>query len=198
MAFVFGLSLASFARAEEVQVGRKAAQKYFSSDSERPTSRGSGDNLLMLHLGQYTDSQSYNWGPSNLIYGAGQANYGVTYLMDQWRGLDVNLRADFSEYSLQGTRAVKLAIMPLVTFPRAETKFPLYFGIGGGGGVFLQQYPNSSNISFDYELVLGLRFMELVGSLGLFAEYGMKNHLLLLSQGQFNGTVISGGLIFNF
>ncbi len=194
------LNISSYALGDQPVVGKKAAQKYFAEDAERVSKASSsgGENVLMLHIGQYADSQAYNWGPTSPIGGGGLANYGVTYLVDQWHGLDTNFRADFSEYSLAGNRAVKLSIEPILTFPRAETRFPLYFGIGAGGGIFLQQINSKSNISFDYELVMGLRFMELSNLLGLFVEYGMKNHILLLSEGQFNGTALTGGLIFTF
>jgi len=189
----------SLVLADQPQVGRKAAQKYFAEDAARASSRESvGENILMIHIGQYTDSEAYQWGPTTPIYGSGQANYGLTYLIDEWHSFDANLRADFSEYSLAGNRAVKLAVEPFITFPRAETKFPLYFGFGAGGGLFMQQLTGASNICLDYELVMGLRFMHLAQALGVFAEFGMKNHLLILSQGQFNGTAIDGGLIFDF
>ena len=192
--------ISNFAFADQPEVGKKAAQKYFTPEAAHETSPNApiGDNVLMLHIGQYMDSQAYNWGPNPAQQGAGGANYGVTYLLDQWHGMDVNFRGDFSEYSLSGNRAVKLSLMPLLIFPRAETKFPLYFGIGAGGGIFLQQLSNASNISFDYELVMGLRFMELAHSTGLFVEFGMKNDVFILSQGQFNGTVLDGGIIFDF
>ena len=152
----------------------------------------------MLHLGLYTDSQAYEWGPNSAIAGTGQSTYGVTYLFSEWHGMDVNFRADFSEYSIAGNRASQLGLIPLLTFPRVESRFPLYFGVGAGPGIFLQQLSNSSSLAFDYELLIGLRFTEIDGALGLFVEYGMKNSIFLLSQGQFNGTALDGGVVFTF
>ncbi len=185
--------------ADQPTVGRKAAQKYFSDSSHKDAPHDTvGDNVLMLYIGQYTDSTSYNWGPNSPISGVGQSNYGLDYIFDQWHGMDSHIRMDFSEYTLAGNRAAKASFLPMITFPRAETKFPLYFGLGAGMGVFLQQFSNKSTLSFDYEVIIGARFMELARSIGIFFEYGMKNHLLLLSDGQFNGTALTAGLIFDF
>ncbi len=187
-------------------VGRKAAAKYFEEDSrknlESPTSESptpATGGILMLHIGQYTESHSYRWSPSGSLDGVGQANYGVTYLYDSFHRMDTHIRADFSEYSLADERAVKLAVLSMLTFPGVETKFPLYFGLGAGLGVFFQQLKQKSNLSLDYEAIMGLRFLNIGGStVGAFAEFGMKNHILLLSEGQFNGTNLSAGVVFSF
>ena len=179
-------------------VGRKAAQKYFDKAEDAAQSAYSGENLLMLHLGTYMNSQAYQWKLNGKQENTGKVNYGVTYLFDQWSGLDLNFRADFSEYNVDSSRAVKLSLMPLLTFPRAETRFPLYFGLGLGAGVFFQQIENESNLSLDYQLIAGARFQELFETVGLFFEFGLKNHLHLLSDGQFNGTAFAAGLAFTF
>ncbi len=190
--------------AEAPKVGRRAAAKYFS-DSPPPSrevassdSKSSGDGLLMLHIGGYSSSTSYAWKDSTKRTGVGQATYGVTYLLDQWGGMDVNLRFDFNEFKIDDERASKLSVLPLLTFPRAETKFPLYFGFGAGAGVFFTQLQDESNLSLDYQLVLGARFLDLYQNLGAFVEFGMKNHLHILSDGQFNGMPLSGGVAFTF
>jgi hypothetical protein len=179
------------------EVGRKAAEKYFQEDARKSPS-AIGDNLLLLHLGRYVNSQAYDWGATAEVGDVGAANYGVTYLFDEWHGLDLNIRMDFSEYNVQSNRALKLALLPLWTFPRADTRFPLYFGLGGGVGIFLQQLNNKSNLSFDYQLVMGARFMDLTPGFGAFIEFGLKNHLHILTNGQFNGTAFSAGAVFTF
>lgn len=188
------------------RVGRKAAAKYFSKEaepeqqmaSEESRSISAGDGLLMLHVGGYTESTSYQWKDSAKRTGVGSATYGLTYLFSEWNGLDVNLRFDFNEYKLDEERATKLSFMPLWTFPRAQAKFPLYFGFGAGAGVFFTQVEDESNLSLDYQLVAGARFADVIENFGLFVEFGMKNHLHLLSDGQFNGTALSGGAVFTF
>jgi len=201
--FILGLSLLFFlsfsALAQQPQVGRKAAEKYFQEDQKLIGQESSSvENVLMLHLGRFINSQAYDWGSAAQVNDGGQAIYGVTYLFDQWHGMDLNIRADFQEFSLSNNRAVKIALLPLWTFPRAETKFPLYFGIGAGLGIFMQQLSNKSNLSFDYQLVMGARFFDITPGFGAFVEYGLKNHLHILSNGQFNGTAFAGGVVFTF
>jgi hypothetical protein len=152
----------------------------------------------MLHIGGYSSSTSYAWKDSTKRNGVGKATYGLTYLLDQWGGMDVNLRFDFNEYKIDDERASKLSIIPLLTFPKAETKFPLYFGLGAGAGVFFTQLQDESNLSLDYQLLLGARFIDLYQNLGAFIEFGLKNHLHLLSDGQFNGMATSVGAVFTF
>lgn len=199
------LGLTSVASAaDQPRVGRRAAAKYFGKDVEpsrevaAEESSYSGDRLLMLHIGGYSNSSSYQWKDSNRRNGVGKATYGVTYLFDKWAGLDVNVRFDFNEYKIDEERATKLSAMPLWTFPAAETKFPLYFGGGVGAGVYFTQLADESNISLDYQLVVGTRFLDLIENAGFFAEYGLKNHLHLLSDGQFNGAAVSVGAVFSF
>ncbi len=202
--FVLMLTLVvSFAHAAEEsqpKVGRKAAAKYFqgpAAPKEIPN-HSSDENMLMLHVGGFSSSTSYSWKGSDKRVGIGQATYGITYLFDHWGGSDLNVRFDFAEYKLDSDRATKLSILPLITFPSISTGFPLYFGIGAGAGVFFTQISEESNISFDYQLVTGVRFTNLLEHTGIFVEFGLKNHLLLLSDGQFNGTALSAGAIFTF
>lgn len=185
-------------------VGRKAASRYFEKDQESiergpaQSGGGGGNSLIMLSLGTYIGSKTYQWKGGDSRDNVGRATYGVTYLFDEWHGLDMNFRADFSEYRLDSDYAKKLSFLPLITFPRAETRFPLYFGIGAGLGVYFQQVSEESNISLDYQLVAGGRFMDLFENFGFFFELGMKNHLHLLSDGQFNGTAMTAGGVFSF
>ncbi len=195
----------STARSKETPVvGRKAAQKYFAQAEENKdyvapkNSPSDSGEVLMLHVGGYSSSASYAWKDSTKRTGVGQASYGVTYLFDEWAGMDLNLRFDFNEFKLDDQRASKLSVLPLVTFPRAEKRFPLYFGFGAGAGVFFTQLQDESNLSFDYQLVIGFRFMDALDSLGFFMEFGLKNHLHVLSDGQFNGMPLTGGVVFTF
>lgn len=202
--FVSAIGFVTKAQAQQPKVGRKAASAYFAKDadaSQETHSRSSagGENVLMLHLGKYVGSQAYQWKDSGKQDNVGRASYGVSYLFDEWGGLDTFIRVDFNEYDVNGTKASKLSLLPLWTFPRAESRFPLYFGIGAGLGVFFTQVEGESNLALDYQLVAGARFMDLADTNGgFFIEYGMKNHLHILSDGQLNGTVVTGGAIFTF
>lgn len=203
---LFGLSLlVSYGvYAQAPRVGKKAAEEYLSKGKEvvvqevQSVTRGSWDNLLMLHLGAYTGSQAYQWNYSGRLDNVAKANYGVTYLFTDWHSFDLNLRGDFSEFDLNGVRAVKFSLLPMITFPRAEAGFPLYFGLGAGLGIFFQQVPDESNLALDYQLVVGTRFLDLWDGGGLFAEFGLKNHLHVLTDGQMNGSALSAGAVFTF
>jgi hypothetical protein len=190
---------------EKPRVGRRAAAQYMGAgDAETnaapaDVSRQSFfERLMMLHVGSYSSSTSYEWKDSVKRQGVGKATYGVTYLWDQWNGLDLNLRFDFNEYKLDDVRATKLSIMPLWTLPMAETKFPLYFGFGLGAGVYFSQVDDESSLSLDYQLISGARFLDIYENLGAFIEFGLKNHLHILSDGQLNGTALSAGVVFTF
>lgn len=192
----------SISFAQDPQVGRKAAAKYFQKDTEEegedPAPSKSNDGLLMLHIGGFTSSTSYQWKDNDKRTGVGKASYGVTYLFDHWGALDTNIRFDFIEYKVDDSRATKMSVLPLWTFPMAERNFPLYFGFGAGLGVYFQQLEDESNISLDYQLVAGARFVDLVENFGAFVEFGLKNHLHVLSDGQFNGTTLAAGAVFTF
>jgi hypothetical protein len=197
-------SLSQPVYADQPHVGRKEAAKYFIGEkanedrgvASTEVGGGSTDHVLMLHIGAFVNSHAYNW--DNGDSDAGRANYGVTYLLDTWSSMDVNLRLDFNEYKLQDSHPIKLSILPLLTFPMAESHFPVYFGAGAGPGIFFKQANGYSNLSLDYQLVVGVRFMDLYENLGAFAELGIKNHILLTSGGQFNGTALNVGAVFTF
>jgi hypothetical protein len=188
-------------------VGREAAAKYFQSDVEvdsktarKVASDGEvGEYVLMLHIGSYVKTAAYEWVGSGRRNDVGKATYGVTYLTDQWGALDVALRLDFTEYTVADSRAQKLSFLPMFLFPLSESRFPFYFGLGAGLGVFFKQVAGESDLSFDYQLVTGVRFMDLNESnAGFFVEFGMKNHVHLLSSGQVNGTALSAGAVWSF
>lgn len=192
-------------------VGRKAAARYFSSDKQEvkevsdpvdvepsSSSGAMGDDMLFLSLGAFINSQSYEWGGSKKEEDVGRLSYGVTYIFGEWSKFDVSFRMDFNEYRLLNERAVKLSLLPVLTFPQAHRGFPLYFGIGGGLGIFFQQLNRESNVSLDYQLLAGARFNDIFENMGFFVELAMKNHLHLTSVGQFNGTALTAGAVFSF
>lgn len=205
-------------------VGRRAAQKYFThrtvaSQSEEqastqkavevknnpsepvnissPTSRG--DHYLALHAGMFVDSHAWAWGHNGTPDNIGKTNFGVTYRFgDGGQTMDWVIRTEFTSYSLPEGDAFKISFVPMLLFPEAESRFPLYFGAGLGPGIFAKQTPDSSPLSLDYELVAGVRFFNLWRSTGFFAETGLKNHFHLIGAGQFNGVFISVGALFSF
>lgn len=196
--FLFG-SLA-FAQDSQPMVGRDAAARYFEKRSPAQSfSSGSSSHYLALHFGRYMGTQSYEWGKNGQEDDVGGNTFGVTYRVGEWQNsMDLNLRIDYAEYVLGGEKSSKISFMPLLTFPDASSRFPLYFGAGLGMGVFFKQVDKKSALSLDYQLILGARFFDIFENTGFFIEAGLKNHVHLLSTGQLNGTFLASGLVFTF
>lgn len=189
------------------KVGRDAAQEYFKSDAEKNESSSdnapsrsiqSGEHYLAISAGNHIQGDAWSWGQKEKQKSAGAASAGITYRYDEWGQTDLNIRIDFNEFSVLNEKPLKMSLMPVIIFPEASSKFPLYFGAGAGLGVFFKQIPDESNISFDYQLFMGARFFNVYGSTGFFIETGLKNHLHLTSDGQFNGTYLAVGAVFTF
>ena len=185
---------------EQPKVGRDAAARYFQSDVEAaPQFNGGGDHYLALHLVKYMSNQAYEWKGTGKREDVGEAMVGLTYRVGEWyNSMDLNIRIDFQEFDLDDKKPLKMSLMPLITFPDAGSRFPLYFGAGAGLGVFFKQVEDESSISLDYQLVLGARFFDVFENTGFFIESGLKNHLHLLSSGQLNGTFLTLGAVFTF
>lgn len=206
LSLILPLFLSSVATAQDSQpvVGREAAAKYFqprdtASSSSFNTGGGPSDHYLALHFGRYMASQSYDWGKNGQEDDVGKNQFGVTYRVGEWyNSMDMLLRIDYSEYDVGGETPNKLAFVPMIMFPDATSRFPLYFGAGAGLGVFFKQASGKSALSLDYQVVAGARFFNIFENTGFFIEAGLKNHLLILSSGQFNGTFLATGLVFTF
>lgn len=197
------LGSVAWAQDSEPVVGRDAAARYFQkrdvSAEGHNSLGGASDHYLALYYGRLMSSQSYDWGVHGAEEDVGKNNFGLTYRVGEWvNSMDLNLRVDYTDYELSGEKPSKLSFLPLITFPDATSRFPLYFGMGVGLGVFLKQINSKSAISLDYQLVAGARFFNVFENTGFFIEAGLKNHIFLLSSGQYNGTFLAGGLVFTF
>ncbi|CAN5686361.1 hypothetical protein BH10BDE1_BH10BDE1_00770 [soil metagenome] len=203
------------------KVGRKAAAKYMAprqgskeggseekDDQENEGGQktsghgfhgGASDHYLAVHVGFFPNDNAYKWGIPDNQTNVGKYNFGLTYRMGEWvNSMDLLVRFDVARIELAEGPVTKFSFLPVITFPDATSRFPLYFGAGVGLGVFGNQIAGESGISLDYQFLAGARFFNLWGQTGLFVEGGIKNHLLLLSDGQFNGTFIATGLVFTF
>lgn len=195
------------------RVGRQAAAKYMaperpdaakaettgSEDSNRSPAGTPSDHYLAVHVGWFVNDNAYKVGAPESQTNVGRYNFGLTYRMGEWvNSMDLLFRFDVSRYAYAEGGVTKFSLMPMITFPDASSRFPLYFGAGIGLGVFGNQLAGESTLALDYSLVGGARFFNLWGQTGLFVEGGVKNHLHLLSDGQFNGTFIASGLVFTF
>jgi hypothetical protein len=179
-------------------VGRKMAEKYMAPTAAAKKS-GPTDHYMALHIGFYPTSAAYNWGGEPKFDDVGKFNAGLTYRLGEWvNSADLTLRIDFSRFDLGLERASKVSLLPVVFFPESSSRFPLYFGVGAGLGIYTSQLAGKSTVSLDYQILAGARFFEVFGQTGFFIEGGLKNHVHLLSEGQFNGVVLTAGTVFTF
>lgn len=188
---------------KEPKTGREKARALFrrkpAAEGEGDSGGASGDRYLGLHLGSFLSSEGFKWGDRSRNDGLGNLNAGVTYRMGEWIGsMDLMIRADFQTYTVDGQSPLKMSLVPMVMFPDVASGFPLYFGAGIGPGIFFKQLSGESAISLDYQLVAGARVLEVVESTGFTIETGLKNHVHLLSDGQFNGFFVALGVNFVF
>ncbi len=207
---IVGLLLLGTA-AQAQSSGRDAAQEYMGQkpilieedgvrrDVAQSSGRFNPERYLTIHLGVSVSDQAYRWG-KHTDSDVSKWQLGFTYRLGQWlRAADFLIRVDWMNYELMDERVQKLSFLPMIQLPDAASYFPLYFGFGLGPGVFLKQLPDESSISIDYQLVVGARFFEVAGSTGFFIETGLKNHILLLSDGQHSDhTFVAVGAVFTF
>lgn len=198
------VSAVASAQDSQPRVGRDAAVKYFQKNSNEDSSYGSNnsgpsDHYLAVYYSRYMASQTYDWGKFGQENDVGGNDFGVNYRVGEWyNSMDLNLRIEYADYKVGGESPSKLSFLPLITFPDAGSRFPLYFGLGAGLGIFMKQTNAKSALTLDYQLVAGARFFNVFENTGFFLEAGLKNSLFLLSTGQLNGTFIATGLVFTF
>ncbi len=189
---------------ETPPTGRDAASKYMgaaaSEGNRAPARSGTGAaHYLAVHLGTFLSDDAYKWGSQGKASDVGDLNAGVTYRVGEWvNSMDLAIRLDLSTYSLPGGGATKISVLPLILFPDANSRFPLYFGGGVGAGIMAKTTGGESALALEYQFLLGARFFEIVQSTGFFVEAGVKNHLHLFSDGQFNGQFLAAGAVFTF
>lgn len=177
---------------------RKIAQKGEDSGTVRKPANSADPRYLALHIGTFFDDTAYKWGHGDQT-DIGKFNFGVTYRLGEWiNSADLAVRTEFLSYGLDEGTARKLSFQGLITFPDANSKFPLYFGAGLGPGIFFKQINGEGALALDYSLLAGVRMFNVIDSVGFMLEMGLKNHLHLLSDGQFNGIFINIGTVFSF
>lgn len=177
---------------------KRPANKPAGESSRGPAENGATPRYLAIHVGTFFMSDAYAWGNGNQD-NKGKLNAGLTYRLGEWvNSMDFALRVDYTTYDLNEGQARKLSINALFTFPDANSQFPLYFGVGVGPGFMMKQISDESIVVLDYSLVGGARFLNVIDKLGFMTEIGIKNHLHLLSNGQFNGVFFNVGTVFAF
>jgi hypothetical protein len=203
--------------AQPGKVGPGEAEKYFrkkngsgargaeGGSKRAPTAAAQGqpvgpeDHYLAVGVGGTLSSDSYQWGQTPHTTNTGRLVASLTYRIAPLSALaDWALRADLMSYELPEARATQLAVSPVLMFPDSGSKFPLYFGIGVGPGIFIQQVPQESFLALEYQIFAGVRVFNVIESTGFFIETGLKDHVLLLSDGQYNGVFLTAGAVFTF
>lgn len=200
---------------QNAQPPKEKAGEYFKARQEekkeapRATSSDAAPRYLALHIGTFFSDQGYAWGYEDQD-DIGKLDFGVDYRMGEWvNSMDWHMRINYTSYSLkEGSTGIegdarKLSLGAILTFPDVNSKFPLYFGAGLGAGFFIKQVEDDkdngeSPLALDYSVLAGARFFNVVGSTGFMVETGLKNHLLLSSDGQFNGVYVNAGCVFAF
>lgn len=201
--------------AEAPKVGKKAAAKYFQANNKGGASGEdaalvgrkpaaietleSGDHYLTVSLGKMTQSDAYNWGLDTKETDVGGMVFDLTYRLTMDEALyDQGVRISYADFTPAGQRAQKLSFMYVMLLPDAGSQFPLYFGLAMGPGVFMKQLSNESALTLDYQLLLGLRLFNIFNKSGFSIEGGLRNHLQLTSDGQFNSVYATAGAVFTF
>ncbi|MEK6554445.1 MAG: hypothetical protein AABZ31_04325 [Bdellovibrionota bacterium] len=193
--------------APKKKVGEGAARQYFkernqSEDDDEETSvrdNSKGTRYMAIQLGSFMSDTQYRWGEMRREDDVGELTLGVTYRMGEWvNSMDLMGRVEYQIYDIDDEKPKKLSLMPMITFPDVKGDFPLYFGAGAGLGIFFDQAPDESELSLDYQIIAGARFMNMFPTGGLIIETGLKGHFHLLGSGQFNGTFLSVGGAFTF
>lgn len=213
--FFVGVLINVQVQADQPKVGRNAAAKYFqaksknSGETEEPSyasrnptnieTLNSTDHYLTVSLGKMTQSDAYNWGPSSKETDVGGMVFDLTYRLTMDSSLyDQGVRISYADYTPAGQLAQKLSFMYAMLLPDAGSQFPLYFGLAFGPGIFMKQITNESAITLDYQLLLGLRLFNVFEKSGFSIEGGLRNHLQLTSDGQFNSVYATAGAVFTF
>ncbi len=214
---VLGLSslVSNQAFAEAPKVGKRAAAKYFQAKNKdadtgedaalvrhKPAAietLDAKDHYLTVSLGKMTQSDAYNWGMNSKETDVGGTVFDLTYRLTMDDALyDQGVRISYADFSPAGQRAQKLSFMYAMLLPDAGSQFPLYFGLAAGAGVFMKQLSGESALTLDYQLLLGLRLFNLFNKSGFSIEGGLRNHLHLTSDGQFNSVYATAGAVFTF
>lgn len=206
---VFIASLNAQAQMVEVQddapksesTGSQKAGQYFQERKKAApvASDEAFPRYLAVRIGSFFNSEGYLWGEDEDQSNIGRLNFGVDYRLGEWvNAADLVLRIDYTDYALGEGPARKLSVGAAVMFPDANSRFPLYFGAGLGPGFFMKQLKNESFLVLDYSLFGGVRFLNVFERVGFLVETGIKNHLNLFSDGQYNGIFWNVGSVFAF
>jgi hypothetical protein len=175
--------------------------KYFSPEAKpAPSSRQTAsrsvepierERLIGLTFGSLVQSESYNWTTGDV----GGWSLEASYMNAEEGYLAQGYHLEMQKFSADNQELTKLSFLFSLTFPR-RLSFPVYLGVAVGPGFFMQQQEGESEFTIDYKAYLGLRLNQNHGQ--YFVQAGVKNHLHVLSDGQFIGWFVSSGVAYKF
>lgn len=197
---LFMLLLAGVQQVEAVETGKRAAMKYFTGGAKKqiktrqtasisPTQPG--HRILALAVGSLVNSRNYNEGQGQYMGWNAEA----FYLKADQGYFAKGYHLEMQKFSTHLRELTKLSFLLSFSFPR-RLSFPVYLGVAAGPGFFLKQNKGKSQFSFDYKAYLGLRLNQ--ENSQYFLQTGVKNHVLVLSDGQFVGWFVSSGVAYTF
>lgn len=169
------------------------ARSYFKNREANFSQR-----YLNFYLYNALKDIAYSWGSERqdqlLNWSAG-----ISYKWDNFGKFgDSIFKAKVSSFSLNDKSILKNSLLFGLSFPDVDSGFPFYFGASIGAGIFFNQIESESILSLDYQAYLGLRLINIYDTIGAFIEWGLDNHFLALSVGQYNSTYLAVGLSFVF
>lgn len=177
------------------ETGRQAAMKYFTKKSKtRSKTRApasSGSRLLGISMGTLVNSKSYNWAEEEFSGWTAE----LTYLSETDGNFGRGLHLEMQKFADQVDDLTKVSFLFSMTFPK-RISFPVYVGAAVGPGFFIKQREGESEFSLDYKAYLGLRLNQVNSQ--YFLQTGVKNHVHVLSDGQFVGWFVSSGVAYLF
>lgn len=183
--------------------GKAAALKYFqhkkkkSSAAAQVSSRAAvrepgAHQMLTLAVGSLLNGKSYHWIEDDDFGGwTAEASY-----VDAASGTFANgFHLELQNFVQGDEKLSKISALVSFIFPR-RLSFPVYIAVAAGPGYFVKQRKNESEFSIDYKSYIGFRLDD--DHSQYFLQSGVKNHIHMLSDGQFIGWFVSSGVAYKF
>ena len=196
------ISIGALDSSQAAQTGKQAAMKYFTAkrrpadapstvSSRAGSKKGGGDELLALSVGTLVNGEGYQWAECDFSGWGVELFYQKPSTGTFLKGYHLELQ----NFSVGEQEFSKVSFLLSFSFPQSLS-FPVYIGVAAGPGMFLQQQEGESEFAFDYKGYFGLRFDE--ANSQYFLQTGVKNHIHMLSDGQFIGWFVSSGVAYKF
>lgn len=197
--FAFILVCSPIAKGYGADTGKEAVMKYFAPGrsgqsmivNREPASLPGNDNLIALSVSGLFNSKSYGWTEESLKGWGVEASYQSPMASFFTRGFHL----EYQKYITDRAELGKVSLLMSFTFPR-RLDFPVFLAIAAGPGYFTKQKANESEFTIDYKGYAGLRFTQ--QNTQYFLQSGVKNHVHMLSDGQFISWYFSSGVAYKF